>query len=132
MKSIPRSLKYPAEFSSDFLSEMKSMERPAADSIQNQPYTLSSINDGKSGITMPRNEAESQKSRLSKVADAELVVLKAIIIRENHFKTLQDSVRTLQSKYKDEISTILDCIRSSSLEVVESITAWRQEIVSHL
>lgn len=115
---------------------MKDMGRHFIDlprrAVGGTSYKLSNTNDGHSGLTISENDIELQKNKQSRVAEAEVVILKTIIQRENHLKTLNDSMKTLQMKYKNDISIILDMIRSSSLEVVELIEVWRQEIVSQI
>lgn len=58
-------------------------------------------------------------------SEAELDVLKAILTREGYLTRLGRIVETLEKKFKPEIADILDLVRISTVNVVESIEKWR-------
>ena len=73
------------------------------------------------GITF----SEAPKDSAS-VAQAELEILKAILCREAYLTRLAKAVQTISRKMKPEVADVLDFIRSTSLNVIESIVTWRE------
>lgn len=59
-------------------------------------------------------------------AKAERDVLRSILLRESYLERLRNVVRTIAKKFKPEVADVLDLIRSASLDVVETIEAWRK------
>lgn len=59
-------------------------------------------------------------------ARAERDVLRSILLRESYLERLKNEVRTIAKKFKPEVADVLDLLRSASLDVIESIEAWRK------
>ncbi|KAJ1386010.1 hypothetical protein B484DRAFT_410338, partial [Ochromonadaceae sp. CCMP2298] len=57
---------------------------------------------------------------------AELEVLKAILNRESYLSRLRGEVRKISRKFKPEVGDALDFVREASLDVVDTIAAWRE------
>lgn len=72
------------------------------------------------GITFSLEESASEAT-----AQAELEVLRAIILRESYLDRLKNVVRTIAKKFKPEIADVLDLLRQASIGVIDAIQSWR-------
>lgn len=101
----------------------RDMERPYSAPTEKFPkHVVSSVSQGESGITFSIEKIEGSAAE----GQAELDVLKAIVNREEYLKKLFLSVRTIQKKFKPEVSDLLDIIRITSIDVIEAIVRWRE------
>ena len=78
------------------------------------------------GVTFsvePSGSAEESK--------CELDILKAVLNREGYLHRLEKAVRTINKKFKPEVSDILDLVRAASTEVIECIVLWREAKKDH-
>lgn len=121
-KSLPN-------IATDFSTTMKTMERPYGDAAEKFPkHTVPNTSIGTSGLTFsaePNGNAEE--------SIAELEVLKAILNREAYLARLVKDAATVSRKFKPEIADVLDLVRASTLDVVESIVKWREaKVFQHL
>jgi hypothetical protein len=108
--------------SAEFSGSMKEMSRPIKRAIEKFPkQTVNVTSNGSLGITFSlENEDKNQH------ADAELQVLKSILSREGYLARLKSLARTVNKKFNQEISDVLDMLRAASLDVIENIIKWRE------
>lgn len=96
-------------------------QKPTIHTVNSQSRTTDSKTGNEAGLTYSIEEDGSTAA-----AKAEYEVLKAILARENYLQRLQKVVRTISKKIKPELADVLDLIRQSSLDVIESVENWRR------
>jgi hypothetical protein len=127
LNKIAPDIKMSKSMNIELNSSMKNMDRPPSAPVPDPvpKHQVQNVSFLASGMTLslePReNVAESQ---------AELSVLKAILNREGDLLTLAAAVKKVQLRFKTEVCDLIDVVRASSLEVVESIEKWRTLKVS--
>ena len=103
-------------------STMKEMTRPLKPSPEKFPKHVVHSDSMKfdRGITF---SVETKQD--SEDAQAEYEVIKAILNREGYLNRLRQVARTVGKKFKNEVADIIDFVRASTLDVIDTIIRWR-------
>lgn len=116
-----------ASLAEQYGSTMVAMERMQVRSKETFPKVQvqnDSLPTG--GVTFSREPTSSAEE-----SKCELDVLKAVLNREGYLNRLEKAVRTINKKFKPEVSDILDLVRAASTEVVECVVRWREAKRDH-
>src|SRR3546814_101496 len=60
--------------------------------------------------------------------ELELEVLKAVMAREAYLERLQRQSKGMTKRFQDEVADTFDLLRLASVEVVETVMAWREVV----
>lgn len=111
---------------------MRRLEQPQEDSKSASKGQATQPKPRRS--TKPRPErpepAVSFQSPETTNPEAELDVVKAVLLREGYIQRLQQLIKRPAASVAPELVDLLDLYRLSSVEVVEQIGKWRQAQVS--
>lgn len=89
--------------------------------VQSHSKSIDKLGNNDNGLTFSSEDIEN-----SPAAQAEYEVLRCILQREHYLQKLYQVVRTIGKKFKAEVADALDLVRSSTIDVVESIVKWRK------
>ena len=120
-------------------NETELMQRSAPTPYAGEPLSVDQtqeLNLGESGpgpqqsMSRPNGGVTFQRAQSTDPA-TELEVLKTILLREGYLKRLQHAARRRggSTALRSDVIDILDLIRTSTVEVVESIAKWRRTLI---
>ena len=104
---------------------------PRRSSHRNAPSTGSPfVLTGRGGMTTPHGVLSFQRTKSSDPS-SELEVLKSILLREGYLERLHHLARRRgdQTALRGEVVDVLDLIRMSTVETIETILKWKRTLV---
>ena len=104
---------------------------PRRSSHRNAPSTGSPfVLTGRGGMTTPHGGLSFQRTKSSDPS-SELEVLKSILLREGYLERLHHLARRRgdQTALRGEVVDVLDLIRMSTVETIETILKWKRTLV---